>query len=288
MNKLLTRALTPTDERPNLKGMRSVPMAPLVIAAFLTGAVTVDLVSAIAQTAPAPVERPGPALQIPGLPPIPLPPGSRVFGPGGPQPGGQAVAPGEAQSASPKSPTRAADTPKAVPESEKRPDGGTLAGRQRILEDLFKRLERTQDVDEARGVSGAIERVWMRSGSDTADLLMERVSSAIAKKEWPLAEQLLDKMIEIEPNWAEVWNKRATVRFFTDDLSGSMADLAYVLKLEPRHYTALVGMGVILQRRDFDAQALRVFRRALEINPQLDDIRKRVEKLQLEVEGRDI
>jgi Tfp pilus assembly protein PilF len=67
-----------------------------------------------------------------------------------------------------------------------------------------------------------------------------------------------------------------------------MADLAYVLKLEPRHYTALVGMGVILQRRDFDAQALRVFRRALEINPQLDDIRKRVEKLQLEVEGRDI
>jgi tetratricopeptide (TPR) repeat protein len=268
-------------------------MGPLVVAAFLTGAVTVDLVSAIAQTVPAPTERPGPVLQIPGLPAIPLPPGARVFGPSGPESGSGPRATDSQAAPPPKSSARASDPPKAAetrPESksEPKPDGGVQAGRQRILEDLFTRLERTQDADEARGISGAIERVWMRSGSDTADLLMERVSTAISKKEWPLAEELLDKMIEIEPQWAEVWNKRATVRFFNEDLSGSMADLAYVLKLEPRHYTALVGMGVILQRRDFDAQALRVFRRALEINPQLDDIRKRVEKLQLEVEGRDI
>lgn len=271
-------------------------MGPLVVAAFLTGAVTVDLVSATAQTTPAPSERPGAALQIPGLPPMPLPPGAGAFGPLGPV---TAPAPraSEAQSGPPRSFGRPGDGQTSAdagkPSStdtraESKPDGNVQAGRQRILEDLFKRLERTQDVDEARGISGAIERVWMRSGSDTADLLMERASSAMAKKDWRLAEELLDKMVEIEPQWAEVWNKRATVRFFTEDLSGSMADLAYVLKLEPRHYTALVSMGVILLQRDFDAQALRVFRRALEINPQLDDIRKRVDKLQLEVEGRDI
>ena len=162
------------------------------------------------------------------------------------------------------------------------------AGRQRILDDLFKRLESTKDADEARGISGAIERVWMRSGSDTADLLMGRVSEAISKKNWQIAEELLDKMVEIEPDWAEVWNKRATVRFFEDDYSGSMADLAHVLKLEPRHFTALVGMGVMLEKDELKGQALQVFRRALEINPQLEEIRRRVEKLQVEVEGRDI
>jgi tetratricopeptide (TPR) repeat protein len=162
------------------------------------------------------------------------------------------------------------------------------AGRQKILDELFDRLAKAQDDSEAKGIAGAIDRVWMRSGSDTADLLMNRAVQAISRKNWALSQELLDKIVVIDPYWAEAWNKRATARFFAEDYIGSMADLAQVLTLEPRHYAALTGMGFILQRTGFHKRALQVFRRALELNPQQEEIKKMVEKLVLEVEGQPI
>jgi tetratricopeptide (TPR) repeat protein len=162
------------------------------------------------------------------------------------------------------------------------------AGRQKILEDLFDRLSKTKDQAEAQGIAGAIERVWSRSGSDTADIIMERSGKLISQKDWKLAEEMLDRLVDIEPQWAEAWNRRATVRFFQRDATGAMEDLAHVLQLEPRHFTALVGVGAILERNEQKAQALRVFRRVLEINPQLEEIQKKVDKLSIDVEGREI
>ena len=161
-------------------------------------------------------------------------------------------------------------------------------GRQKILDELFDRLAKAQDRDEARGLVGAIERVWSRSGSDTADLLMERVTTLFRQKDFKIARDMLDRLIEIEPQWSEVWSRRATTRFLERDYAGAMEDLAHVLQIEPRHFMALVGVGAILEREENKAQALRVFRRALEINPQLDDIREKVEKLTIEVDGREI
>ncbi len=162
------------------------------------------------------------------------------------------------------------------------------AGRQKILDELFDRLAKAQDRDEARGLAGAIERVWSRSGSDTADLLMERVTALFRQKDFKIARDMLDRLIEIEPQWSEVWSRRATTRFMDRDYAGAMEDLANVLRIEPRHFMALVGVGSILEREENKAQALRVFRRALEINPQLDEIRSKVEKLTIEVDGREI
>jgi Tfp pilus assembly protein PilF len=159
---------------------------------------------------------------------------------------------------------------------------------QRLLDDLFSRLARSRDKEESQGIAGAIERVWMRSGSDTADLLMSRAVTAMQGKDLQLAETLLTQVIKIEPDWAEAWNKRATVRFEQDDLSGSMEDIAQVLAHEPRHFGALTGMGVILQRVGLDKDALKVYRQALKVYPQLEDIRTLVDKLTIEVEGREI
>lgn len=162
------------------------------------------------------------------------------------------------------------------------------AGRQKILDELFDRLAKAKDRDEARGLVGAIERVWSRSGSDTADLLMERVTALFRQKDFKIARDMLDRLTEIEPQWSEVWSRRATTRFMDRDYAGAMEDLAHVLRIEPRHFMALVGVGSILEREENKAQALRVFRRALEINPQLDEIRSKVEKLMIEVDGREI
>ena len=202
------------------------------------------------------------------------------------------AAPATAQSApsvpDPKNPARIAP---ATPE-KKSESGATApaqpAGRQKILDELYERLAKASDPAEARGIAGAIERVWMRSGSDTADLVMERVTQTMRKRDWKLATELLDRLVEIEPQWAEAWSKRASVRFFADDLTGAMEDLAFVLHIEPRHYSALIGMGTILERHERNAAALRVYRRVLEINPSIEPIRRKVEKLTLEVDGRDI
>ena len=178
-----------------------------------------------------------------------------------------------------------------------RPDVSTSAqvkpsdpqkGRQKVLDDLFDRLAKAQDDREAKGVSGAIERVWMHSGSDTADLLMGRAMQALQRKDYALSQELLNAVVEIEPDWAEAWNKRATVRYLADDAMGSMQDIARVIKLEPRHFGALSGMGFILQRSGFDKRALEAFRKALEISPQQEEIRRLVEKLTLSVEGQGI
>ena len=161
-------------------------------------------------------------------------------------------------------------------------------GRQKVLDDLFDRLAKAKDDVEAKGVSGAIERVWMHSGSDTADLLMGRAMQALKRKDYALSQELLSAVVEIEPDWAEAWNKRATVRYLADDAMGSMQDIARVIKLEPRHFGALSGMGFILQRSGFDKRALEAFRKALEISPQQEEIRRLVEKLTLSVEGQGI
>jgi tetratricopeptide (TPR) repeat protein len=162
------------------------------------------------------------------------------------------------------------------------------AGRQKILDELFDRLARAPDELEAKGIAGAIERVWMHSGSDTANLLMGRAVQAMHLKDFGLSQQLLGSVVEIEPDWAEGWNQRATARYLMGDDRGAMQDLAHVLALEPRHFAALAGMGFILRRRGFAKEALRVFRRSFELNPRQSEIAGIVDKLAVDVEGRGI
>jgi Tfp pilus assembly protein PilF len=164
----------------------------------------------------------------------------------------------------------------------------SLPAQKKLLDELFTRLAKSTDPQESQGIAGAIQRVWMRSGSDTADLLMGRALGAVQAKQLALAEKLVSSVIGVEPEWAEAWNKRATIRFMNDDEAGAMQDIAEVLRREPRHFGALVGMGSILQQAGLKRAALKAYRKALEIYPQQASVRTAVEKLTIEVEGRDI
>lgn len=159
---------------------------------------------------------------------------------------------------------------------------------QASLDSLFTKLAAAQTPGEAQTITTAIERLWLRSGSDTADLLMGRALGAMAANKRDMALKLLDQIVELEPDWAEGWNKRATLRFLENDDAGSVADIAHVLVLEPRHYGALAGLGQILQRNGQEKRALQVYRRTLEVDPQMGDIRKMVDKMIPEVEGREL
>ena len=99
---------------------------------------------------------------------------------------------------------------------------------------------------------------------------------------------MLDQIIVIRPDFAEAWNKRATVYFLIDDYGDSLSDIRQTLALEPRHFGALAGFATILQAMDRNAEAIRVFRRALEINPRMEQVRESLERLEKETGGDDI
>jgi tetratricopeptide (TPR) repeat protein len=162
------------------------------------------------------------------------------------------------------------------------------AGRRATLDDLFGRLAAAKDEAEAQGIANLIERRWSRSGSDTADLLLTRASDAIQAKEYPLAIELLDRVIALQPDWAEAWNRRATAFFLLEDTASAMADLRQALTREPRHFGAWAGLGHIYIAGGDKARALDAYRKALAINPRMEKLRESVDRLTPEIDGRDI
>jgi tetratricopeptide (TPR) repeat protein len=160
--------------------------------------------------------------------------------------------------------------------------------RAKNLDLLFQALKIAPDDETAKAIEERIWALWTTSGSDTANLLMSRVKSAVEKEDLDLALKLLDALVDVKPDYVEAWNRRATIYFMKKDYGRSIADIREVLAREPRHFGALAGLGMILQDIGDDAHALDAFRRALAVNPRLKGIPERVKTLTEKVEGRDI
>jgi tetratricopeptide (TPR) repeat protein len=176
--------------------------------------------------------------------------------------------------------------PPAAAEPEKpreaKPDRG------RSIDFLFEALKAAPDAATAKLIENRIWVLWLTSGSDTADLLMSRVKEAVEQKDVDLAIRLLDAIIELKPDYAEAWNRRATMYFGRQDYGRALADIAQTLAREPRHFGALTGLGMILQEMGEDKRALEVFRRAIELDPHLPKIPELIKALTDKVDGRAI
>jgi len=156
------------------------------------------------------------------------------------------------------------------------------------LDRLFEALKLAPDEESARYFENRIWAIWLNSPSDTANLLMGRVKTAIDDKEYDLALKLLNVIIEIKPDFTEAWNRRASVYFTKKDFPRSLADIREVLVREPRHFGALSGLGIILQDLGDDKGALEAFRRALAVHPHLERVPELMKQLTEKLEGRDI
>jgi len=146
-------------------------------------------------------------------------------------------------------------------------DSGTMADAQRLLEALH---------DEDAGVRAlaeqAVWRVWTRSGDPDVDALMKSGMRYMEAGQLGAAVDAFTQVIERQPDFAEGWNKRATVYFLIGDYDQSLEDCDETLKRNPNHFGALSGCGAIYAQRDELDRAAEYFERALEVNPNLQGI----------------
>jgi Flp pilus assembly protein TadD len=144
------------------------------------------------------------------------------------------------------------------------------------------------ETPDAERTAQRIVAIWSRSGSDSMDLLLSRGRDAMEAEDYGKAVDHFSSLVRLAPDFSEGWNARATAYFLNDDYWLAMADIAHVLRLEPRHFGALTGMSIILERVGDEAGALKAARAALAINPHLDDVAEMVKRLSPKVDGRDI
>lgn len=161
-------------------------------------------------------------------------------------------------------------------------------GRAGGLDALFADLGGARSVDQARMAELSIREAWLRSGSETADLLTDWAGEAVAERNFDLALTYLDAATVLAPHHAETWNRRASLHYLRRDRLLALADLRRALVLEPRHFAALGGLGLVLRELGEKTVALQAFRAALDIHPHLDAVRRAADDLALEVEGREI
>ena len=135
------------------------------------------------------------------------------------------------------------------------------------LNNLFKKLNETENQDEIRDLISDIWNIWYEVDDPKVIEYFEKGIQAMNLRNYPLAIRFFNNLIEEDPNFAEGWNKRATVHFMMGNFDQSMQDIIKTLELEPRHFGALDGMGLIFIHQGQFQEAIEVYDKMLEIFP---------------------
>ncbi|MCV2874951.1 hypothetical protein OE810_01650 [Rhodobacteraceae bacterium XHP0102] len=134
-------------------------------------------------------------------------------------------------------------------------------------------------------VEAEILNLWSRSGSPAMDLLLRRGRQAMARDDYQAALAHLTALTDHAPEFAEGWNARATLFFEMGDYGPSLDDIARTLALNPNHFGALTGLGMIMEEVKAYSHALDAFRAARAIHPHRPDLEQAVERLERQLEG---
>ncbi len=155
------------------------------------------------------------------------------------------------------------------------------------LDDLFSALQGGPSETQAAKLELEIWARWTDHPYDPlANRQMVKGIKLMNFGDLGAAEAVFSRVIHSHPNFAEAWNKRATVRFFRGNHSGSVGDILQVIKLEPRHFGALSGLGMIRVRAGDFLGALQAYKAAQRINPYLSQIDAIIDQLGEKLEGR--
>lgn len=154
------------------------------------------------------------------------------------------------------------------------------------LEELFSQLrDASPNSVEAHAAQQEIWGVWVDAPTASGRVLMKQGMEQMRYGDLKSAIDTFTALIELAPDYAEAWNKRATVYFLVGLYPESLADIDSTLELEPRHFGAQSGQGMVYDALEEPAAALEAFEKALELNPHMSQVRVRIEQLRSEIEG---
>jgi tetratricopeptide (TPR) repeat protein len=154
------------------------------------------------------------------------------------------------------------------------------------LDGLFERLQKTPSPAEARMIEQEIWQLWLESGDPAVDRLMVQGIVAMREEHYDDALRAFDRMVGQAPDFAEAWNKRATAHYLLGNWTASVLDIERTLALEPRHFGALFGLGLIYDALEQPEAALRSYEATLQLNPNSESARTRIEELRRQLQGR--
>ena len=149
---------------------------------------------------------------------------------------------------------------------------GRLAG-------LFAQLQSTGDQAEAAAIQERIWGLWFQSEDQAVTEWMGLGSMAMNRGQYNMALTAFNRVVKAAPEFAEGWNRRATLYYLMGSYAASVRDVERTLALEPRHFGALAGLGLINIRLGHTDQAIKAFREALKVNPHLSGAKANLEGL---------
>lgn len=158
------------------------------------------------------------------------------------------------------------------------------------LNDLFDRLQTVEQPREIASLANQIWAIWHRYDGDasTVSTLLERGIAEMQARDFEAAEESFSNAIEADQSFAEAWNKRATLRYLAGDFRGSVLDIQRTLQLEPRHFGALSGLGMIYAQLEEWDLALKAYQQVLGIIPRDANAKRWVEVIEEKLANQEI
>lgn len=152
-------------------------------------------------------------------------------------------------------------------------------------DEMFNKLKDAPSESEANDRAMDIWASWMESGSATVDIAMERGQAAQSTGDVDTARALYDRVILIKPDYAEAWNRRAGMFLTEENYPEALRDLNETLKLEPRHFGAWAGLGMLFEAMNAPEEAMEAYDKALEIYPLMPQARQAKARLRKDIDG---
>ena len=148
------------------------------------------------------------------------------------------------------------------------------------LDQFFGALQSTKDAYEAKQLETKIRLIWASNSTDEAVHQLSIASLALQVGDSKVAEATLNQLVKDRPDFAEAWNRRATLYYLQGHYSESLSDIEKVLALEPRHFGALSGKGACLRALGRDADALDAMKEAVAIDPFIAGLSDAIKEMQ--------
>jgi Tfp pilus assembly protein PilF len=147
------------------------------------------------------------------------------------------------------------------------------------LDDLFKQLKTAADPVAAAPIEELIWQIWMEHDDSSIENQMQLGIQQMNAGDSAAALATFDRLVEAAPDFAEAWNNRATIHYLLGNNAASEADIVKTLQLEPYHFGALSGRGLVLVAQGKFEEARNALSRALEVNPNMTAVKNNIDEI---------